>query len=58
MLLPGDHGQVELTLLRKMVMSKGQSFTVRENNKTVATGVITNVLPSVEVSKSLGKLEM
>lgn len=58
MVLPGEHTEVHLTLLWKMVMTEGQSFTVRENNKTVATGVITKTLPSVEVSRSLGKLEL
>ncbi|XP_018320206.1 uncharacterized protein LOC108733527 [Agrilus planipennis] len=56
MLLPGDHGKVYITLMWKMVMTPGQSFTIRENNVTVATGIVTETLPSVEVSGNLGKL--
>lgn len=58
MILPGEHAKVYLTLLWKMVMTEGQSFTIRENNKTVATGVVTGTLSSVEITHSLGKLEL
>lgn len=58
MVLPGEHTKVHLTLLWKMVMTEGQSFTIRENNITVATGIITETLPSVQVARSLGKLEL
>jgi elongation factor Tu len=41
-LMPGDHGQsIRITTFRKMIMSNGQPFTIRENGCTVATGVIT-----------------
>ena len=41
-LMPGDHAQsVRITTFRKMVMSNGQPFTIRENGCTVATGVVT-----------------
>uniref|UniRef100_A0A182RTP7 Elongation factor Tu, mitochondrial n=1 Tax=Anopheles funestus TaxID=62324 RepID=A0A182RTP7_ANOFN len=59
MLMPGDHGAIKLTLLRKMVMSCGQSFTVRENGKTVATGLVTKVLQPVNLpQRKLIKLEL
>ncbi|XP_041972572.1 elongation factor Tu-like [Aricia agestis] len=59
MMMPGDHGEVYLTLLEGMVMLKGQRFTIRENNVTVATGIITDALPSVNVPNGkLGKLEL
>lgn len=58
MVLPGEHAKVYLTLLWKMVMTQGQSFTIRENNKTVATGMITETLPSVELTQNLGKLQL
>jgi elongation factor Tu len=58
MIMPGDHSTVELTLLKKMVMTMGQQFTIRENNMTVATGIITKVLNSINVPKSLGKLKL
>lgn len=57
MLMPGEHGNVKLTFLWKMVMNLGQQFTVRENNITVATGVVTETLPNVDVNIGLGKLE-
>lgn len=49
LLMPGEHANVRLTLHRKMVMTTGQQFTIRENNKTVATGIITKQLPSVSI---------
>lgn len=50
MLMPGDHTQaIRITLLWKMVMSISQPFTIRENGCTVATGVITARLPSVDL---------
>ncbi|CAG0883102.1 unnamed protein product [Darwinula stevensoni] len=51
MIMPGEHASVDVVLLRKMVLIPGQSFTVRENQLTVATGIITELLPSVEVPK-------
>lgn len=56
MLMPGEHGKVYITLLWKMVMTAGQSFTIRENNITVATGIIVETLPQVEIKTNLAKL--
>ncbi|XP_049706118.2 elongation factor Tu [Helicoverpa armigera] len=57
MMMPGDHGEVYLTLLQDMVMTVGQPFTIRENNVTVATGIITDLLKSINVPKGkLGKV--
>ncbi|XP_067140431.1 uncharacterized protein mEFTu2 [Centruroides vittatus] len=50
MIMPGDQGEVCLTLFNKMVMVPGQSFNIRENNVTVASGIITNVLESIPVT--------
>jgi elongation factor Tu len=47
MFMPGQHGLIHLTLIKKMAMSVGQPFTIRENNVTVATGIITEVLDSL-----------
>lgn len=58
MIMPGEHATVELTLLREMLMTMGQSFTFRENNATVATGIITETLDSVHIPKNLGKLKL
>lgn len=49
LIMPGEHGDVRLTLHRKMVMTPGQQFTIRENNKTVATGIVTKQLPSINI---------
>ncbi|CAH0715029.1 unnamed protein product, partial [Brenthis ino] len=57
MIMPGDHGEVYLTLLESMVMTQGQPFTIRENNVTVATGIVTDRLTSVNVPNGkLGKV--
>lgn len=49
MLMPGDHATIRLTLAKRMVMSESQPFTIRENGFTVATGIITNRLKSVDL---------
>ncbi|CAO1413112.1 unnamed protein product [Diamesa tonsa] len=49
MLMPGDHATVRLTLAKRMVMSESQPFTIRENGFTVATGIITKRLKSVDL---------
>lgn len=60
MLLPGDHAaELRVTLLRKMVMSIGQPFTIRENGTTVATGMITKRLESLNLPlNKLSKVEL
>ncbi|VVC99396.1 unnamed protein product, partial [Leptidea sinapis] len=59
MLMPGDHAEVYLTLLEGMVMTVGQPYTIRENKVTVATGIITETLPSVDVPRGkLGRAEI
>jgi elongation factor Tu len=58
MVMPGEHSTVHITLLKQMVMTMGQQFTIRENHATIATGIVTRVLPNVSVPKSLGKLEI
>lgn len=50
MLMPGDHStNLRLTLFRKMVMSVGQPFTIREQGITVATGVVTKKRDAVHL---------
>lgn len=57
MLMPGDHGDVYLTLPKKMLMTVGQSFTIREHHRTVATGVISEALPSIVITTTqVGKV--
>ncbi|KAK9506975.1 hypothetical protein O3M35_008814 [Rhynocoris fuscipes] len=55
--MPGEHVSVRLTLLKKMSMIEGQPFTIRENQSTVATGIITKVLENVNFN-NLGKLKI
>ena len=52
MLMPGEHGDVRVTLMRKMVMTPGQAFTLRENGATVATGMITKRRQSLDLPKN------
>ncbi len=43
MLIPGDHGKVNLDLLKPVGMEPGMRFAVREGSKTVGAGVILTV---------------
>lgn len=52
MIMPGEHCDVQITLLNKMIMDVGQPFTIRENGKTVATGIISAILPNVNITKN------
>jgi len=47
MILPGDQATVKLTVLKTMPLFVGQKFTIRENRQTVATGVISSLLPPI-----------
>ncbi|XP_012284289.1 uncharacterized protein LOC105701794 isoform X2 [Orussus abietinus] len=51
MLMPGEHTKTRLSLLKKMPLMEGQSFTIRENRCTVATGIVTKVFPSILIDK-------
>ena len=58
MLMPGDHGKVHLTLHYGMVMLPGQSFTIRELQHTIASGVINKPLGLIDVKSHLGLLDL
>ncbi|GLH12442.1 Elongation factor 1-alpha [Gryllus bimaculatus] len=59
MIMPGEHARVIITLLRGMVLLEGQSFTIRENNQTVATGIVAKILPSVSlINTKLHKVQI
>jgi len=47
MVLPGDQATIKLTILKTMPLFIGQKFTLRENKQTVATGVISGLLPPI-----------
>lgn len=51
MLMPGEHTTTRLTLVKRMPVMIGQAFTIRENNSSIATGIITKILPSLDVDK-------
>lgn len=52
MLMPGEHANVHITLLRKMVMTPGQAFTIRENGATIGTGIILERKASIDLPKN------
>jgi len=57
MIMPGEHSDVEITLLNKMFIDIGQPFTIRENGKTVGTGIISTILPNVHIfNNNLNKI--
>ncbi|OXU27922.1 hypothetical protein TSAR_007581 [Trichomalopsis sarcophagae] len=51
MLMPGEQATCRLTLLDCMPILMGQTFTIREQKCTVATGIITAVHDRVEFDK-------
>ncbi|XP_054159395.1 elongation factor Tu-like [Oppia nitens] len=57
-LMPGDHGKVHMTLQYGMFMNIGQSFTLREHQHTIASGIITGFLDSIPVPDNLGLLDL
>uniref|UniRef100_A0A915D5Q0 Translation elongation factor EFTu/EF1A C-terminal domain-containing protein n=1 Tax=Ditylenchus dipsaci TaxID=166011 RepID=A0A915D5Q0_9BILA len=44
-IMPGEHGEVEVSLGPTMFMEPQQRFTLRKEATTIATGVFTEVLP-------------
>ncbi|OAD55111.1 Elongation factor Tu, mitochondrial [Eufriesea mexicana] len=57
MIMPGEDFTAVLKLIRPMVCEKGQRFTLRDGIKTLATGVITNILPGLSDDDRLLLLE-
>ncbi|XP_012341234.1 elongation factor Tu, mitochondrial isoform X2 [Apis florea] len=57
LVMPGEDFTVNLKLIRPMVCEKGQRFTLRDGKTTIATGVITNILPSLNEIERLEILE-
>lgn len=48
MVMPGDDTSLTLTLRQPMVLEKGQRFTLRDGNKTIGTGLVTDILTATE----------
>ncbi|XP_029462972.1 elongation factor Tu, mitochondrial isoform X2 [Rhinatrema bivittatum] len=44
LVMPGEDTSLTLTLRQPMVLEKGQRFTLRDGNKTIGTGIVTNIL--------------
>ena len=60
MILPGDQASVKLSMLKNMPLFVGQRFTLRENQMTIASGVVTKLndpIPTHSGSK-LSKLKI
>ena len=56
MLMPGEQINARFTLQSEMPVLEGQKFTLRENQITVATGIVTKPLDSIPlVNKRLDK---
>ncbi|XP_035254534.1 elongation factor Tu, mitochondrial [Anguilla anguilla] len=45
MVMPGEDASLTLDLRQPMVLEKGQRFTLRDGNRTIGTGLVTDVLP-------------
>ncbi|XP_061079375.1 elongation factor Tu, mitochondrial isoform X3 [Conger conger] len=45
MVMPGEDASLTLQLRQPMVLEKGQRFTLRDGNRTIGTGLVTEVLP-------------
>ncbi|XP_048868824.1 elongation factor Tu, mitochondrial [Brienomyrus brachyistius] len=48
MVMPGEDTSLSLTLRQPMVLEKGQRFTLRDGNKTIGTGLVTETLSLTE----------
>ncbi|XP_035511206.1 elongation factor Tu, mitochondrial [Morone saxatilis] len=44
LVMPGEDTSLTLTLRQPMVLEKGQRFTLRDGNKTIGTGLVTDIL--------------
>uniref|UniRef100_A0A3Q1H9K8 Elongation factor Tu, mitochondrial n=1 Tax=Anabas testudineus TaxID=64144 RepID=A0A3Q1H9K8_ANATE len=44
MVMPGEDTSLFLTLRQPMVLEKGQRFTLRDGNKTIGTGLVTDIM--------------
>jgi len=48
MAMPGDNLSLDLKLDRPLPINKGSRFALREGGRTVASGVVTEVVPDSE----------
>ncbi|KAK9534860.1 hypothetical protein VZT92_007280 [Zoarces viviparus] len=52
MVMPGEDTSLTLTLRQPMVLEKGQRFTLRDGNKTIGTGLVTEILAAKDEDQS------
>jgi elongation factor Tu len=60
MIMPGEQATIRITLPSDMPIFVGQNYTLRENNMTVATGIVTKLCTSLKVIEKsrLNKLDI
>lgn len=60
MLMPGEQATVRLTMPHSMPVLEGQKFTLRENQITVATGIVVKLCDNVSIrdKSNLKKLDI
>ncbi|XP_033499744.1 elongation factor Tu, mitochondrial [Epinephelus lanceolatus] len=51
MVMPGEDTSLEIVLRQPMVLEKGQRFTLRDGNRTIGTGLVTETMPFTEDDK-------
>ena len=44
MVMPGDNIEMEITLITPIAMDEGLRFAIREGGRTVASGVVHNII--------------
>lgn len=49
MVMPGEDTKIIFTLKKKMVLEKGERFTVRDGSTTIGYGVVTEIMDNVDV---------
>jgi len=49
MIMPGEDCQITFTVRKHMVLEKGLRFTMRDGHCTLGYGVVTDLLPDVDL---------
>ena len=44
MVMPGDHIEMEVTLINPIAMDEGLRFAIREGGRTVGSGVVVSII--------------
>lgn len=51
--MPGEDLKLNLILRQPMILEKGQRFTLRDGNKTIGTGIVTDITAMTEEDKNI-----